>query len=130
MVSQERLIKQIYFPKLVLPLAASMSGVVSFAFGLIPLFAMMLLLYPHASPWLLLIPVIAVVQLLFTTGLAILVSAVNVFYRDIGNLSRHLHPLLVLPLARAVRGGRGGGDRRQARAASACGSRSTRGPTS
>ena len=36
-VSQERLIKQIYFPKLVLPVAGSMSGVVSFAFGLIPL---------------------------------------------------------------------------------------------
>ena len=49
---------------------------------------MMLLLYPtHARRWLLLIPVIAVVQLLFTTGLAILVSAVNVFYRDVGNLA-------------------------------------------
>ncbi len=36
-VGAERLIKQIYFPKLVLPLATSASGVVSFAFGLIPL---------------------------------------------------------------------------------------------
>ena len=35
--SQERLIKQIYFPKLVLPLAAVSAGVVNFAFGLIPL---------------------------------------------------------------------------------------------
>ena len=34
-VSQERLIKQIYFPKLVLPVAASFGGVVSFGFGLI-----------------------------------------------------------------------------------------------
>ena len=38
----------------------------------------------------LLIPVIALVQLLFGASLAILVSAINVFYRDIGNLSRHL----------------------------------------
>ena len=89
--SQERLIKQIYFPKLVLPLAASVSGVANFAFGLIPLFALMFLLYPHrVSAWLLLIPVIGLVQLLFSTGLAILVSGVNVFYRDVGNLSRHL----------------------------------------
>ena len=29
-------------------------------------------------------------QLLFSTGLAILVSGVNVFYRDVGNLSRHV----------------------------------------
>ena len=90
-VSQERLIKQIYFPKLVLPLAASMSGIVNFAFGMVPLFALILLVYPERlSAWLLLIPVIAVVQLVFSTGLGILVSAMNVFYRDIGNLSRHL----------------------------------------
>jgi len=89
--SQERLIKQIYFPKLVLPLAVSVSGVVNFAFGLVPLVALMLLVYPQRlSWWLLLIPVIGVVQLLFSTGLAILVSGANVFYRDIGNLSRHL----------------------------------------
>lgn len=89
--SQERLIKQIYFPKLVLPLAVSMSGIVNFLFGLVPLLGMLLLAYSsHLSAWLLLIPVIAAVQLLFSTGLAILVSAINVFYRDIGNLSRHI----------------------------------------
>ena len=88
---QERLIKQIYFPKLVLPVAAAMSGVANFAFGLIPLLGMMLLLYrDFLSPWMLLIPVIAVVQFLFSLGVAIAVSAVNVFYRDIGNLTRHL----------------------------------------
>ena len=90
-VVQERLIKQIYFPKLVLPVAASASGVVNFAFGLVPLFAMLFLIYPsHASAWLLALPVIAAVQMLFSLGLAIGVSAVNVFYRDINNLSRHL----------------------------------------
>jgi lipopolysaccharide transport system permease protein len=90
-VEKERLIKQIYFPKLVLPVAASMSGVAGFAFGLIPLLGMILLVFPsHASAWLLLIPVVAVVQLLFSTSVAIIVSAANVFYRDVGNVSRHL----------------------------------------
>jgi len=90
-VGSERLIKQIYFPKIVLPVAGSLSGVVNFAFGLIPLFAMLFIVYSdRATPWLLLIPVIALVQLLFGASLAILVSAINVFYRDIGNLSRHL----------------------------------------
>ena len=36
-VSAERLIKQIQFPKLVLPVAATTAGVVGFAFGMIPL---------------------------------------------------------------------------------------------
>jgi ABC-type polysaccharide/polyol phosphate export permease len=89
-VGGERLIKQIYFPKLVLPLAATASSVVSFAFGLIPLVGLMLIAYQgRITPWLLLIPVVAAVQLLFSLGLAIGVSALNVFYRDVGNIARH-----------------------------------------
>jgi ABC-type polysaccharide/polyol phosphate export permease len=88
--TREKVIKQVAFPKIVLPVAATMGGVVSFIFGLIPLGAMMLLLYPsYISPWLLLIPVVAVVQAVFTLALSILASAVTVFYRDIGNLSVH-----------------------------------------
>ncbi|MEI7743183.1 MAG: ABC transporter permease [Chloroflexota bacterium] len=89
-VSQERLIKQIYFPKLVLPFAASVSGMVAFAFGLIPLLALEIFAYPqHLTAWILLIPVVAAVQFLFTIGIAVALGAINVFYRDIGNLSRH-----------------------------------------
>jgi lipopolysaccharide transport system permease protein/teichoic acid transport system permease protein len=90
-VGSERLIKQINFPKLVLPLASTMAAVVNFAFGLIPLAALMLLFYPdRISWWLLAIPLIAVVQLVFTMAFTIAMSAGNVFYRDIGNLSRHV----------------------------------------
>jgi ABC-type polysaccharide/polyol phosphate export permease len=89
-IKSERLIKQINFPKLVLPLSASMAEVVNFAFGLIPLVALMLLFYPaRISPYLLLIPLIAVVQFVFTTACAVAISASNVFFRDIGNISKH-----------------------------------------
>ena len=88
---QERLIKQMQFPKLVLPLAAMLSAVTQFTFGLIPLIAMMVLLYPaRISPTLAWIPVVAIVQLVFTLSLGIVVSALNVFFRDIGNLARHV----------------------------------------
>lgn len=89
-VSQSRLIKQIAFPKIVLPVAATTAGVVGFAFGLIALAGIMAL-YPHRlSPLILLIPLIAVVQYVFTIGLALLVAAGNVFVRDLGNVMRHL----------------------------------------
>ena len=89
-VSGQQLIKQIYFPKLVLPLAATASSTVSFAFGIIPLVGLMLVAFPHRiTAWLLLIPVVAVVQLVFSLALAIGISAINVFYRDIGNVTRH-----------------------------------------
>ena len=88
---QERLIKQMQFPKLVLPLAAMLSAITQFTFGLIPLIAMMVLLYPaRISPTLAWIPVVAIVQLVFTLSLGIVLSALNVFFRDIGNLARHV----------------------------------------
>ncbi|MEO5966237.1 MAG: ABC transporter permease [Candidatus Limnocylindrales bacterium] len=89
--SQERLIKQIQFPKLVLPVSAVVAGVVNFLFGLIPLFGLTILFYAdHLSAWILLIPLVAVVQFVFSLAVAIALSSINVFYRDIGNLSRHL----------------------------------------
>jgi ABC-type polysaccharide/polyol phosphate export permease len=87
----DRLIKQIQFPKIVLPISSVVAGVVSFAFGMIPLAGLMLILYPHRIEWtLVLIPLIAVVQFFFSLAVAILVAGLNVFFRDIGNLSRHL----------------------------------------
>ena len=88
-VRHEKLIRQIAFPKLVLPMATTTAGVVGFAWGLVPL-GLLLLLYPHRLSLLLLwIPVIAGVQYVFTLASAILVSAANVFFRDLGNAVGH-----------------------------------------
>ena len=88
--SREAIIKQVKFPTIVLPLAATVSGVVSFLFGLIPLFGMMLAFYAdRITPYVLLIPVVAFVQFFFTLSLCIVAAAVNVFFRDLGNLARH-----------------------------------------
>jgi ABC-type polysaccharide/polyol phosphate export permease len=89
-VNQHRLIKQIAFPKIVLPVAATTAGIVGFAFGLIPLAAIMLLYLDRLTPLILLIPIIAAVQYVFTVAVAILVAAGNVFFRDLGNVVRHL----------------------------------------
>lgn len=88
--SQERLIKQLQFPKIVLPVSGTLAGVVSFAFGLIPLAAILVLLFPHRiSPYLVFIPAIAAVQLVFTLGLGLLLATANVFVRDVANVARH-----------------------------------------
>ena len=88
--SQDRLIKQLQFPKIVLPTAATVAGVVNFAFGFLALAGLLVLFYWHrATPYLALLPLIAVVQFVFTLAVAYAVSAVNVFYRDVGNVSRH-----------------------------------------
>jgi ABC-type polysaccharide/polyol phosphate export permease len=88
--SQDRLIKQLQFPKIVLPTAATVAGVVNFAFGCLALAGLLVIFYQdRATPFLVLLPVIAAVQFVFTLAVAYAVSAVNVFYRDVGNVSRH-----------------------------------------
>ncbi len=89
-VGQHRLIKQIAFPKIVLPVAATTAGVVGFAFGIIPLLGI-IGFYDHRwSPFILLIPVIALVQFVFTLAVGVMVAAANVFFRDVGNVVGHL----------------------------------------
>ena len=88
-VRQEKLIRQIAFPKLVLPMATTTAGVVGFAWGLLPLLALLVLHPLRLSPMILWIPLIAAVQYVFTLASAILVSAANVFFRDLGNAVGH-----------------------------------------
>jgi homopolymeric O-antigen transport system permease protein len=88
-VKQERLIRQIAFPKIILPVATATGGVVGFAWGLIPL-GIVAILYGRLTPFVLWIPVIAVAQYVFSIAVAIFVSAANVFFRDLGNVIGHL----------------------------------------
>lgn len=89
--SQGLLIKQIKFPKLVLPTAIATAEIANFAFGMIPLAGMLVLFYPdRISIYLLDIPLIAVVQYVFTLACTVTVAAVNVFFRDLGNVTRHV----------------------------------------
>ncbi len=88
--SHNSLIRQLQFPKIILPSAAVTAGTVSFAIGLIAL-GIVYLFYPQRiSLWLLLLPIIAAVQYVFTMALGILLAAGNAFFRDIQNVLRHV----------------------------------------
>ena len=105
-VSQEKLIKQIQFPKIVLPVAATTAGVVGFALRAHPA------VRDHArststgsrpsscssrsSPS---------SSTCSRSALALLSSAVNVFFRDLGNVAAPLAAPVVLPVAWAVQPG-------------------------
>ncbi len=87
---RQGLIRQIQFPKLVLPTAAVTAGTVSFVVGLLAL-GMVYVFYLHRlSAWVLLIPLIAVVQYAFTLALGVALAAMNAFYRDVHNVLRHV----------------------------------------
>jgi ABC-type polysaccharide/polyol phosphate export permease len=117
--SQVSLIKQIQFPKIVLPIVSAGAEVVNFAFAMLVVIAIMIvgpifgLLHDgHLSLLLLWVPVIAAVQFVFSLGIAVLLSAVTVFYKDVGIFVGHLMRLLfwlspVLWTFEALSGGRG-----------------------
>jgi ABC-type polysaccharide/polyol phosphate export permease len=94
-VGHERLIKQILFPKIILPITTAGAEIVSFAFGMGVLTAVLVVAYPaHLSVQLAWLPLIAAVQFVFTLGIAIMVAAVTVFYRDVGIVIGHTMRLL------------------------------------
>ncbi len=89
-VGRQSLIRQVPFPKLVLPTASTVAGTVSFVIGLTSL-AVVYLLYLHRlTPWILTLPLVALVQFVFSLGLAIVLSAANAFYRDVANVMGHI----------------------------------------
>ena len=90
LVSNMNLISKIYFPREVLPVAASMARLLDFAIAFAILILLMLLYrVPVFTPSWLYLPLILLVQLIFMLGLGFAGAALNVFYRDM----RHLFAL-------------------------------------
>ncbi|MCG2796443.1 MAG: ABC transporter permease [Actinomycetia bacterium] len=82
-VGNPGLVKKVYFPREILPIAAVGANIVHFLLQMMVFFAFLLIIRWHFSPWLLLMPVILILQVMLTLGLALLVSAANVYLRDV-----------------------------------------------
>lgn len=91
LIAGGNLIRKVLFPAEVLPLVTVLSGLVHFGLGL-PILAAFLIYYgvPISGIDLLWFPVIVFVQLLLTAGLALLVSALTVHFRDVRDLLQNL----------------------------------------
>jgi len=81
-IDNANLVKKVYFPREILPLSVVLSNLVNFGISLLVLFPMLLILKIPITPWLLLLPVVVFLQFCFVTGIAFLLSTLNVFYRD------------------------------------------------
>ncbi|MBA2293724.1 MAG: ABC transporter permease, partial [Actinobacteria bacterium] len=90
LVTNQQLITKIYFPRLLLPLAAVLAGLVDFAVTIVLLVALMLWYGVGPSPTVLLLPLIVPIVLLTALSVGTWLSALNVRYRDV----QHLVPFL------------------------------------
>lgn len=85
MRANQDIIKKIYFPKLILPLAAIITCLVDFSITLLLLF--LYSLYIGVRPqWyaIVIIPLATLLATVSATGLGLLMAALNVRYRDVG----------------------------------------------
>ena len=76
------IIDKVYFPREVLPLAAVAANLVNFLLSLVVFLPLAWLMGAEFSAWSLALPAIILVQVILVTGLSLLLSALNVFYRD------------------------------------------------
>lgn len=91
-VGQAHLVRKIYFPRILIPLARVLGGMIDFLLALVMLIAMMLCYgYLPSLSTLVLIPAFTLLLTVITLSLALWLSALNVNYRDV----RYLVPFLV-----------------------------------
>jgi homopolymeric O-antigen transport system permease protein len=98
LVKNVDLVRQVYFPREILAVYPIFARLVDVLVGCLTLAAFMLYFHVPPSGWLILAPVILVIEMLFAAALGLLLSAANVGWRDI---SRGL-PLLLFLLLYAV----------------------------
>jgi lipopolysaccharide transport system permease protein len=87
LISGGNLIKKVLFPAEILPLVSVLANMVHFLLGL-PILIAFLFYYRRwpDGPDLFWFPVTVLVQLIFTSGLALILSALTVHYRDIRDI--------------------------------------------
>ncbi|MBI4475599.1 MAG: ABC transporter permease [Acidobacteria bacterium] len=88
LISGGNLIKKVLFPAEVLPIVTVLANMMHFVFGL-PILFLFILYFKHAVltlgelAW---FPVVIIVQLILTVGLALFLSAITVHFRDVKDI--------------------------------------------
>ncbi len=91
LVAHERMITKIYFPKLLIPIAAVLSSLVDFAIAFTILVGMALWYGIVPGPAILALPLFVLLAMLVALGVSFWFSALNVQYRDV----RYVVPFVI-----------------------------------
>jgi lipopolysaccharide transport system permease protein len=83
LISNSNLLTKIYFPRVILPAAAALSGLVDFLIACVLLAAIMAYYHAPVGWGLLLWPVLVALLILQALGVGLFLAAVNVRYRDV-----------------------------------------------
>jgi len=87
---QGNLIKKILFPSEILPIVVITTNLVHFIFGLPVLLIFVIVMGKSFTVYILFLPLVILVQLIFSLGFALLVSSLTVHFRDIKDILANL----------------------------------------
>jgi lipopolysaccharide transport system permease protein len=95
LVGNSHMITKVYFPRIILPLSSTLSGIVDFLIAFLILIAMMVYygIAPTAAVWTL--PLFLLLAFITALGVGLWLSALNVLYRDIGYITPFLVQFLL-----------------------------------
>ena len=77
------LVAKVYFPREIFPFSAVIVSAVDFAVGALLLVGMMIWYKVPVTPAIAFLPIIVIVQIVFTAGVALLLAMANLFFRDV-----------------------------------------------
>ena len=83
LTSNSNLVSKVYFPREIFPFSTVLVGLVDFLVSAVVLAAMMAYYRIAPSLYLLWLPLILLVHVAFTAGVALMISMANLFYRDV-----------------------------------------------
>jgi lipopolysaccharide transport system permease protein len=76
------LIKKVYFPREILTISSVLANFTNFVLSLPVLMIFLVIFRIPLTIWIIYLPLVLVIQVLFTCGVALLLATLNVFYRD------------------------------------------------
>ena len=90
-VENQNVITKVYFPRLILPFSATLSGLVDFGISFLMFVAIMVYYRIHPGWPILMLPVFLLLAILTALGVGLWLSALNAIYRDV----RYVVPFLL-----------------------------------
>lgn len=85
-IGNKDLIKKIYFPRLIIPMSIVNGAFMNMIFTMVVVFLALIFSGIGISKYVLLLPIIMVLEYLLALGLSFIVSALNVYFRDLEHI--------------------------------------------
>ncbi len=88
------IVKKVYFPRIILPISVAVSALINFMISCLIIIIFLLLGGIGISWHILFVPIIATIQLVFSLGIALILSSVNVYLQDVEYIVNFMIQLL------------------------------------